>query len=414
MAQELKTRIILRNDSTANWTAQDPVLLKGEVGFDMDLLIFKVGDGVKKWSEITKVFKSYDDVMAEVNNKLAGLHTTDTYQTDVELGADKVAALKTAAPAAVKGDIGVVREALAGGKYQYTAYVNNGTDWVAMDGNYDASNVFFQSDIVATYQFGKYKPDTTGSVTIPASGVSVENLFKSGLAEEKNPSVNQPSITLGSENIGDKEVGTKISIKYSFSTNAGKYEYGPATGVTFSGFTATFNGETKTGQSGTFTEVQVTDNTNLSISGSCSSSDGVVPKTNIGSDYAAGQIKAKTHSQSKGTLKGYRGWFYGYYNGTQAIANPAAIDSAALRAFGVKTSFPISYETNQMQQMFFAAPKGKKSSLSISNAVNGAPLTVTKTSVMVEGANGYEAAEYDLFYVANAVAESGASKWTIK
>lgn len=48
MAQELKTRIILRNDSTANWTAQDPVLMKGEIGFDMDLLIFKVGDGVKK------------------------------------------------------------------------------------------------------------------------------------------------------------------------------------------------------------------------------------------------------------------------------------------------------------------------------------------------------------------------------
>lgn len=414
MAQELKTRIILRNDSTANWTAQDPVLLKGEVGFDMDLLIFKVGDGVKKWSEITKVFKSYDDVMAEVNNKLAGLHTTDTYQTDVELGADKVAALKTAAPAAVKGDIGVVREALAGGKYQYTAYVNNGTDWIAMDGNYDAANVFFQSDIVATYQFGKYKPDSTGSVTIPANGVSVENLFKSGLAEEKNPTATQPSVTLNSENIGAKEVGTKVAIKYNFGTNAGSYTYGPATGVTFSGYSATFNGETKTGQSGTFTEVQVTDTTNLSISGTCDSTDGAIPKTNIGNNYAAGQIKAKTHNISKGTLTGFRGWFYGYYNGTQAIANAATIDSAALRAFGVKTSFPGQLTTNKMKQMFFAAPKGKKASLSISNAVNGAPLTVTKTSVMVEGANKYDAIEYDLFYVANAVAESGESKWNIK
>lgn len=414
MAQELKTRIILRNDSTANWTTQDPVLLKGEIGFDMDLLIFKIGDGVKKWSEITKVFKSYDDVMAEVNTKLAGLHTTDTYQTDVELGADKVAALKTAAPAAVKGDIGVVREALAGGKYQYTAYVNNGTDWIAMDGNYDAANVFFQSDIVATYQFGKYKPDSTGSVTIPANGVSVENLFKSGLAEEKNPTATQPSVTLNSDNIGAKEVGTKVAIKYSFSTNPGSYTYGPATGVTFSGYSATFNGETKTGSSGTFAEMQVTDTTNLSISGTCESTGGAIPKTNIGNNYAAGQIKAKTHNVSKGALTGYRGWFYGYYNGTQAIANAATIDSAALRAFGVKTSFPGQLTTNKMKQMFFAAPKGKKASLSISNAVNGAPLTVTKTSVMVEGANGYDAIEYDLFYVANAVAESGESKWNIK
>ena len=67
-----------------------------------------------------------------------------------------------------------------------------------------------------------------------------------------------------------------------------------------------------------------------------------------------------------------------------------------------------------MKQMFFAAPKGRKASLTISNAVNGAPLTVQKASVMVEGANKYEAVEYDLFYVSNAVAESGESKWNIK
>ena len=69
--------------------------------------------------------------------------------------------------------------------------------------------------------------------------------------------------------------------------------------------------------------------------------------------------------------------------------------------------------TSKMQQMFFAAPKGRVSSVSISNAVNGAPLTVTKGSASVEGANGYTAAEYDLFYVANAVAEGGDSKWNI-
>ena len=48
MAKELKTRIVLRNDSTANWTAQDPVLMKGEIGFDMDLLIFKVGEETRE------------------------------------------------------------------------------------------------------------------------------------------------------------------------------------------------------------------------------------------------------------------------------------------------------------------------------------------------------------------------------
>ena len=75
-----------------------------------------------------------------------------------------------------------------------------------------------------------------------------------------------------------------------------------------------------------------------------------------------------------------------------------------------------SFQTlvNACTQIFFAAPKGKKASLSITNAVNGAPLTVQKTSVFVEGANNYTAIEYDVFYVSNAVAENGESKWTIK
>ena len=61
-----------------------------------------------------------------------------------------------------------------------------------------------------------------------------------------------------------------------------------------------------------------------------------------------------------------------------------------------------------MQQMFFAAPKGKYSSIAVANSTNGAPQTVTKiTDIMVEGLNGYEAAAYDVFYVSNAGAESG-------
>lgn len=414
MAQELKTRIILRNDSTANWTAQDPVLMKGEIGFDMDLLIFKVGDGVKKWSELTKQFKSYEDTIAEVKTLLAGLHTAVTYQTEVDLGADKLAALGTAAPAAVKGDIGIVKEALADGKFQYTAYIHTGEGWAAMDGNYDAENVYFQKDLTITAAIGVQTIPSTGFKTLPTTGKNVKQVLDMLCAQEKNPTTTQPSVTLNSENIGAKEVGTNVAIKYNFSTNAGSYTYGPATGVTFSGFTATFNGETKSGQTGTFASVQVTDTTNLTITGACNSSEGAIPKTNLGNDYAAGKIAAKSYTPNRGALTGYRGWFYGYYNGDNALDNAAAITSDQLRAFGVKTSFPTSMTTNKMKQMFFAAPKGKRSSLSISNAVNGAPLTVTKTSVMVEGANKYNAIEYDLFYVANAVAESGESTWNIK
>lgn len=412
MEKQIRTTLILRNDTSANWAASSLVLKKGEVGFDTDLHIFKVGDGTKTWSQIETHFVDFAAVEKAINDATKNLHTTDVYQKEIALGGDKAAALaEITSP--VKGDIAIIKEALQGGKYQYTAYVRGETNWEAMDGNYDAENVYFQKDLTITAPIGVQTIPSSGSKTLATTGKNLKQVLDMIVASEKNPSTTQPSVTLNSSNIGAKEVGTNIAIAYSFATNPGSYTYGPATGVTFSGYEATFNGETLTGASGTFTSMQVVDDTNLSISGKCASSEGAVPLTNLGNPYEAGKIAAKNYTPSKGTLTGYRGWFYGYYNGTTAIADPAAITSAQLRAFGTKTNFPTTMNTSQMQQMFFAAPKGRVSSVSISNAVNGAPLTVTKGSASVEGANGYTAAEYDLFYVANAVAEGGDSKWNI-
>lgn len=410
----LQTTIILRNDVTANWANSTLVLKKGEVAIDTEKNIFKIGDGEKTFSQIDKYFASFDEVVKAINEATKNLHTADVYEAEVDLGADKLAALKALATNPFKGDFGIVKEKLSPeGKYQYTAYIYDGENWAAMDGNYDAENVYFQKDLTITAPIGVQTIPSSGSKTLATTGKNLKQVLDMIVASEKNPSTTQPSVTLNSSNIGAKEVGTNIAIAYSFATNPGSYTYGPATGVTFSGYEATFNGEKLTGASGTFASMQVVDDTNLSISGKCASSEGAVPLTNLGNPYEAGKIAAKNYTPSKGTLTGYRGWFYGYYNGTTAIADPAAITSAQLRAFGTKTNFPTTMNTSQMQQMFFAAPKGRVSSVSISNAVNGAPLTVTKGSASVEGANGYTAAEYDLFYVANAVAEGGDSKWNI-
>lgn len=413
MEKQIRTTLILRNDTSANWAASSLVLKKGEVGFDTDLHIFKVGDGTKTWSQIETHFVDFAAVEKAIEDATKNLHTTDVYQKEIALGGDKATALaEIASP--VKGDIAIIKERLEGGKYQYTAYVRGETNWEAMDGNYDAENVYFQKDLTITAPIGVQTIPSSGSKTLSTTGKNIKQVFDMIVASEKNPSTTQPTAELNSSNIGAKEVGTNIAIAYSFVTNPGSYTYGPVTGVTFSGYEATFNGETLTGASGTFASVQVTDSTSLSISGRCSSSEGAIPVTNLGNPYEAGKIAAKNYTPSKGTLTGFRGWFYGYYNGDQAIADPAAITSDQLRAFGAdKKNFPTSMSTSKMQQMFFAAPKGKVSSVSISNAVNGAPLTVVKGTCSVEGANHYNAVEYDLFYVANAVAEGGNSKWTI-
>lgn len=136
--------------------------------------------------------------------------------------------------------------------------------------------------------------------------------------------------------------------------------------------------------------------------------------TNLGNNYTSGQIKAGTKTLSKGTLTGYRNWFYGYKAGGATI-DVSALDSAKIRALTARNgSFPATLNTNKMQQMFFAIPKGRKTEVSVANNVNGAPCTVTKvTDVMVEGANGFTAIAYDVWYVNNAAADGGANTYKI-
>lgn len=49
----LTARIQLKNDTAANWTSNNPVLLKGELGLEIDTLKFKFGDGVSTWSNLS-------------------------------------------------------------------------------------------------------------------------------------------------------------------------------------------------------------------------------------------------------------------------------------------------------------------------------------------------------------------------
>ena len=48
----LDVKIQIRNDTKNNWTTQNPVLLKGEMGVETDTRKFKFGDGVSTWTEL--------------------------------------------------------------------------------------------------------------------------------------------------------------------------------------------------------------------------------------------------------------------------------------------------------------------------------------------------------------------------
>ena len=80
----LKTRIKQRRDTVANWTKNNPVLLKGEIAIveDTDGAIrFKVGDGSKTFSALAYTDEKLKAEIATKGNKLAeaGSETIPVY-----------------------------------------------------------------------------------------------------------------------------------------------------------------------------------------------------------------------------------------------------------------------------------------------------------------------------------------------
>lgn len=52
MSKTVTTKILLRNDTAARWTQNNPILGKGQMGVEIDTKKFKFGDGVKHWNEL--------------------------------------------------------------------------------------------------------------------------------------------------------------------------------------------------------------------------------------------------------------------------------------------------------------------------------------------------------------------------
>lgn len=220
MAQ-LNTRIVLRNDSSANWlTNETQVLLKGEVGIEFletGKVKMKVGDGTTAWSALP-YFGGDESHVFEVEVAAGGNHAE---AIAAEVGETKLA----------KGDVAIVKELIVGDKYRHTAYVYNGSSWAAMDGNYNAKNVYFDSDLTMTQTFGKYAVSSSvPNVTIEAEGMSLYDLLLDAYSESKDPSKTAPKVTgfnvtgNGASNTSF-EVGTTVTPQWVSTFNAGSYSY---------------------------------------------------------------------------------------------------------------------------------------------------------------------------------------------
>lgn len=129
------------------------------------------------------------------------------------------------------GDIAILKKKIGTDKWEYTAFVCDGMAWAAMDGNYDAENVYFDRDLTYTAAIGALGAPSGGSGTISAKGKNVYEVLAGIMAKEQNPTTTQPSVTVTLTGAGEKEVGTEFTPAYSATLKAGSYTYGPATGV---------------------------------------------------------------------------------------------------------------------------------------------------------------------------------------
>ncbi len=390
----LKTRLIIKNDSAANWATKNPVLLKGELGIEIDTNLFKIGNGTSAWAALP-----YANESAPAETTYQAIPTAG--QTDLEAIAAAVGSAELH-----EGDTAIcIRNIGTADHKSYTAYVYNGTNWAAMDGNYDASNVYFDADFTATEKVGTISIPSSGSTTVAAQGKSLKEFLTALLAAEKQPSVTQPAVTVNVSTGKAYEVGTTVTPTYSASLSAGSYTYGPATGITAKTWSVTNSAtdETLTTASGSFANVVVADNTNYSVTATATYDAGAMPKTNIGNDAPSKQIAAGSKSATASQkITGYRNFFYGVVKTTTLTSDIIRGLTAGGAYNGTKT-FNVNVTVNDGVGIVVAYPASstragiKEVLLTTSMNANITASYKKVANVNVEGADGYTAVPYTIY-----------------
>ncbi len=194
----------------------------------------KVGDGTTTWEMLPYSGMQTSEVQALIND--AEDNFSEIVPNEGETDAQAIARVISTPK---KGDIAAVKRNVGDSHTSYTGYVYNGTNWGAMDGNYNAENVYFNDDLTYTKSIGELPAvPSSGSATLSAKDKNVKEVLASILAKKAQPSVTEPSVSIsGAQSNEDLEIGSNVSksgtLKGTF--NAGSYTYGPSpTGATVS------------------------------------------------------------------------------------------------------------------------------------------------------------------------------------
>lgn len=344
----MNVRFQQKIDTAANWEASEIELLAGEIAIESDTGKFKFGVGGKKYRELD--YAGIDQAQLDATNDnyyevLPGSTAEGAYKALTDIANPK------------KGDIAVVKETIGeiSTANTMTAYMYDGENWCALDGNYDASNVYFDSNLVMTANIGVQSLGTASSKELSTQGKSLKQVLSMILAKEEKPTISSnPSVTTYLANNANPansnitvEGGSTITPKWSASFGAGAYSYGPATGITptawdvkgYIGSNAV-SGHTSTATSGTFGNVVLAAGQTYKVNAKATYGAGALAYTNLGEEYKAGnalfdetegatsvQIAAGSKNDDSPTITA---WQQGYYIGT--LESDVEITSDILRA----------------------------------------------------------------------------------
>lgn len=377
----LGSRLISGGDTILSAASLDDLADVIVAGAGTDCFLVKDGNNwvAKDLSTVASMIKaSMGEIAAPAN--VFQVELLDTDANDIA-AINRVVASSNKTLAA--GDMAIVKELIVGNAtFSRTGYVYNGSEWLALDGNYNAENVYFDENLTVTAPVGIITQtminNGNGAATWETEGKNVKEALASLFAEAKDPSVTQPTASLSvSGNNG--EVGSTYALPTATLTvTDGSYTYGSKdattsygaedTGITFAINDVTVT-ETTTGVTGNSKKntavlgnngkVQLTASGSdaryidgdkvYSFSGTAkyTTSDRVpinnlgatVPKKQIGynsnTNEVAATVALTVGGTSSATFTGWRKMFMGTideYNNETGVKTPQTITSAIIRS----------------------------------------------------------------------------------
>lgn len=402
--------------------AKLPVVFKYGTRADYDALETKSSEALYFLTDTGEIYRGTVN-LARGNHYEGVRDSKEVDGVQVPETDNEVIARVLGAVPAVKDDIFVIKTLIGGEAYSYISLIYDGEHWKAMDGNYNAENVYFSDDFTVTNNIGAFVlPEGESNTTLPATGKNLKELLASLLAARVLPEATDPAVSVKFTNSTKSlEVGSKITPAYEASLSAGSYTYGPTTGITAKTWSVVdSNKVTRDTATGTFPELTVTDGMSYGVTATATYDAGAIPVDNLGDDAESKQIPAGSDDATVSTkITGYRNVFYGTYdekgdNGTTSatIRNLTKSGAAPKTNYAYNITIPAT-----AQRAVFAYPATYKDLTEIldkndSNA-NIIP-AFTKTTVKVEGANGHTAIDYKVYTIDFAGAYGQANTFIVK